>query len=442
MKKFLPLLATIVLIVCAQAQNKSVDNNKITIFKRLPNDTINRWSLDFSVGQSKGVNPYTAGYFSSNPKQYFGSGAFGHFGLAGRYMFSPKMGIKLGADYDILRNNLASGSKEFRMDIWSFKIEGVINVARLLDVQDSFGRLGLLFHGGLQSSAQTPKFNSGIPAQNFNVTEYNGGITVGVTPQYRITDRIALFGDVSILNNYRQHLAWDGFYSTDYNNLAGKMITYSGGLSIALGKGEMHADWAKIPNVKTEREEALQKRVIEVEALMNDTDRDGVPDYLDQENNSTAGVAVDTRGKMVDLNRNGVSDEMEKYLNNNFARVNASNDMMTKYINDGYAAAYFDFNDVLPTNVSTNGINFIWTYLKNNPSKTINIIGYADEIGKSDSNDSLSMKRAENVKAILVKAGVNPERLFIKPKGEDASVDQESEGARKLVRKVIFSVNR
>lgn len=47
---------------------------------------------------------------------------------------------------------------------------------------------------------------------------------------------------------------------------------------------------------------------------MNDTDKDGVPDYLDVENNSIAGVTVDTKGRMVDKNNNGVPDELENIL--------------------------------------------------------------------------------------------------------------------------------
>ncbi|MBC7642508.1 MAG: OmpA family protein [Flavobacterium sp.] len=450
MKKYLLFLTLSFVSFSINAQVDD-DNPKITIFKRLPNDTINRWTLDFNVGQSKGINPYTAGYYSSNPNSYFGNPQVSHFGVATRYMFSAKMGFKLGLTYDMLRNNPNTSSLKFKMNVVSLSVEGVVNAFRLFQVEDSFGRLGLLFHGGLMMSAMTPNLPiadqspTAPPGQLYNATEYNGGIVLGVTPQYRITKRIALFGDVTILNNYRQHLAWDGHYSADSNNLAGSLISYSGGMSFSLGQGRLHGDWAKIPDLKSQKEIDLEKRVSEVETLMNDTDRDGVPDYLDQENNSTAGVAVDSRGRMVDLNRNGVPDEMEKFLDSRYVNTNAAKEMnednMVKYINDGYAAAYFDFNDPVPTNVSTNGINFIWTYLKNNPTRTIDLVGYADEIGKSESNDALSKKRAENVKAILVKAGISPERMNIRPQGEDPSVNKDSEGARKLVRKVIFHVN-
>ncbi len=421
-----------------------IGNSQITIFRRLENDSINRWSFDVNVGQSKGVAPYRVGYFSSNPNQFFGSFSVNHVNLSGRYMFSPKMGLKFGLSFDQTKNNSNSTSLPFKMNVYTISTEAVVNLARLVDIQKSLGNVGLLFHGGIQVNSMTPGLVNPLGGQNYKVTEYNGGFIFGITPTYRITDRIALTADLSFTSNYRQHFSWDGYYAEDSQNLSGSMISYSGGMSFSIGNYDIHGDWAEIKNGKSEKELELEKRVGEMETLMNDTDKDGVPDYLDQENNSTAGVAVDSRGKMVDLNKNGVPDEMERYLDSKFSAKGSETiapDMVTKYINDGYVAAYFDTKNPVPTNVSTQGINFMLTYLKNNPSKTVNIYGHADEIGKSESNDSLSMKRAENVKQILIKAGITPERLNVKANGEDATVDKDSEGARRLVRKVTFTVN-
>ena len=63
-------------------------------------------------------------------------------------------------------------------------------------------------------------------------------------------------------------------------------------------------------------DETKYNRINDLETLMNDTDKDGVPDYLDVENNSITGVAVDTKGRMIDVNKNGVPDELEKLIQN------------------------------------------------------------------------------------------------------------------------------
>jgi OOP family OmpA-OmpF porin len=78
--------------------------------------------------------------------------------------------------------------------------------------------------------------------------------------------------------------------------------------------------------------------------------------------------------------------------------------------------------------------------LKNNPGKTVDITGYADEIGSSEYNNKLASDRAQAVKTILAKAGISESRLNILSNGEDNSVDKKSDWARRLVRKTIFKI--
>ena len=78
--------------------------------------------------------------------------------------------------------------------------------------------------------------------------------------------------------------------------------------------------------------------------------------------------------------------------------------------------------------------------MRNNPSASVNIIGHADELGRSAYNDKLSNARALNVKNTLVKANIDASRLNLIAAGEDTSVNKDSESARKLVRRVTFTV--
>jgi OOP family OmpA-OmpF porin len=114
--------------------------------------------------------------------------------------------------------------------------------------------------------------------------------------------------------------------------------------------------------------------------------------------------------------------------------------IIAKLINEGYITAYFDFNKTQPTNESSEGIDFLLTFLRNYPNSTIDIIGHADEIGDSNKNQALANTRALNVKNTLVKAGVDANRMTIISQGEDTSVDITSENARRLVRRVTFKV--
>jgi OOP family OmpA-OmpF porin len=75
--------------------------------------------------------------------------------------------------------------------------------------------------------------------------------------------------------------------------------------------------------------------------------------------------------------------------------------LIRSLINGGYVATYFDFKS---SNVSTTGIDFVLTYLRNNPSASVDIIGHADELGRSSYNDKLSNERAANVKRFFNEA--------------------------------------
>lgn len=401
-------------------------------------DEYNKWSFEVNVGQSKGIKPYAVGYFGSDPGKSLGGIDINHFSGGVRYMFSPKFGLKADVALDRLVN-LSDESLDFEMQQIRFGVQGVVNGARLFDIQEAMGRFGLLFHGGVQVAQMTPQM--GV---NKDRSEWNGGIMFGITPEFRITKNLAINADFTMLSNVRQHFNWDGSYSEPSNNLAGSMYTGSLGLSFSFGSEKIHGDWAVMRDKQQEEIEALEKRVGEIENNMADVDQDGVPDYLDVEPNSIAGVAVDTKGRMVDLNKNGVPDEMEKYLNNTYITnqtlANSEKETVKKLINEGYIATYFDFDKTKPTNVSTEGIDFILTYLRNNPTATVDIIGHADEIGKSPYNDKLAESRANSVKEILTKAGIDSNRLNVVAEGEDSSVDKTSAGARKLVRRVTFRV--
>lgn len=456
MRKSLLLLSFALLPFIGSAQDDSKDANDVVVNKL----EYNKWTLEFTAGQAKGTKPFTQGYYSSNPGTYFGSFTFNSFSLGTRYMFSPKFGLKADLSYDLFENNKKTLSKPFKLEQYRLGIQGVVNASRLFNIQDALGRLSLLIHAGVEIAQATPKLdvgpdfsvdgtdpNVGLSA-NYNRHELNGGVAFGISPEFRITKKLAIIGDFTTIANFRQHFAWDGHNSDDANNLSGQMIIASLGFTYSLGKEEIHGDWAILDENKLEELEELDKRIGDLETMMNDADKDGVPDYLDVENNSIAGVAVDTKGRMVDMNKNGIPDELEKYMADTFVDkgqisetiASANADMIKKLINEGYVTTYFDTGKTKPTNVSTEGIDFMLTYLRNNPSASIEIVGHADEVGKTAFNDKLSIDRANTVKNTLIKAGIPASRLSVISQGEDASVALDSAEARRLVRRVTFRV--
>ncbi len=418
----------------------------------------NKWTVELNAGQSKGSKPFTEGYYSSDPNKFFGAIRFNSYNIAARYMFSARFGLKADVSYDLFTNNKATDSKEFKLQQYRFGIQGVVNASRLFSIQEELGRLSILIHAGIQIAQATPKLDNandlsvGLPgvglASNYNRSELNGGVMFGISPEVRITNKVSVIGDFSTLTNFRQHFAWDGHISDQKNNLSGQMISFTLGVTYSFGKDVIHGDWAIIDDTKLKVIEELDKRIGDLETMMNDTDKDGVPDYLDVENNSISGVTVDTKGRMVDINKNGIPDELEKFMADTYvdkAKVSetiatSNADMVKRLINEGYVTTYFDVNKTKPTSVSTEGIDFMLTYLRNNPNATIDIVGHADEIGKNVYNDKLAVERANTVRNTLIKAGVTATRLNIVSEGEDTSVAKDSADARRLVRRVTFKV--
>jgi OOP family OmpA-OmpF porin len=434
MKKSLLTLFGFLIFSVANAQ-VAVDTTGII------GDSHNKWSVEFDFGQSKGAKPYAVGYFYSNPRKHIGFD-INHFGIATRYMINPNFGLKTHLSYDIISNQEGSESLPFNMKHIQLSFESVVNTIRLFGIQEQAGRFGLLFHLGFQASQMSPELGP-----NKGKKELNGGLVAGITPQLRIFDNMSIFADFTVNSNIRQHFNWDGSYAELNNNLTGSLYTTSLGVSYSFGGEKIHGDWAIIEDKKIKELEELNNRIGDIETLMNDTDKDGVPDYLDVENNSIAGVAVDTKGRMLDKNTNGVPDELEKYIDSTISENNDSNSkklskgMLEQLINEGYIAAYFDTGSSQPNISSADNIGFVLTYLRNNPNASVDISGYADKVGNSAKNEKLALARAENVKVILVKAGISPLRIKAKGAGIDNSVDKDSEFARRLVRKAIFKLN-
>lgn len=439
MKKHLLLLSFLALAYTNGNAQDGVQNDTLKEEKIQDSslESYNKWTIEVNTGQSKGIKPYAPGYYYSNPNSHIKLD-INHFNIGARYMISPKFGVKLDFSYDKLENQEGSGSLPFEMQHIKVGAQGVVNAVRLFSFEEKAGRFGLLFHGGFQAAQMSPQMGP-----NDGRKEYNCGVMFGFTPQFRITNRIGIHADFTINSNVRQHFNWDGSFSDPNNNLAGSMYTTSVGLSFSFGRENIHGDWAIIPDAKSEELKALDERIGELETMMNDSDKDGVPDYLDAENNSIAGVAVDTKGRMVDLNKNGVADELEKYVDKQVtgaAEKSNNAEVVKRLINEGYVSVFFDFNSSKPTPASTQNISFVLTYLKNNPGATADITGYADEIGSTEVNNALSGRRANAVKTTLMKAGISESRLNIIPAGEDTSVDPSSDSARRLVRRVLFTI--
>ncbi|MCV9929164.1 OmpA family protein [Flavobacterium sp. LS1R49] len=420
MKKKLASVSLLLLSFAAGAQNMAPPSAQTSVEKN-PYD---KWSIELNGGLNKPTRTMTDGYSTATVSPF-------HADLGVRYMFNPKFGLKMDFGYDQFQER--DDTPQFKSTYLRTSLQGVVNVGRALNFETWTNTIGLLAHGGFGVSQLSSD-------NGFSGKDYMANGIIGLTGQIRLSNSFALTGDLTGIVNGRQNYNFDGMGPTTSGSFDGVLLNASVGLTFYLGKHEKHADWYSEDNDKYNK---LEQRVGLIETGLIDSDKDGVADLYDLEPNTIAGVAVNTKGQTIDANQNGVPDELESYLDKTYSKKGsetATNNTVEELINGGYVNVYFDFNSSKPTNASLSGVDFLVKYLKNNPGKSADIIGYADEIGSSSYNTELSKKRAEAVKKVAINAGIDGSRLNVIANGEDTSVNKKSKEARQIVRRVTFQV--
>ncbi len=401
----------------------------------------NKWSIELQGGASKATRPFTPGYTSDHANFFQGS-------VGARYMFNNKFGVKLDFGYNNIESDDDS-SLEFKNNYYRGSIQGVANLGNILDFNTFTDWFTILGHGGFgYSSAKADDINFGADEDDAMFHAI-----LGVTPQFKLSERVTFTTDLSIIGHVGQDVTWDGQSSVRAVNgdnasrgFNGMLVNVSAGISINLGSASTHADWYYEADALEEEMDSLRMRIAKIENDMIDDDKDGVPNYLDQDNRTESGVAVNTRGQAIDLNKNGIPDEMESALDARYLKTGSEttvngDDVIAELIDKGYVNVYFKFNSEEPSVYSLEAINYLVKYMNANTDANATLVGYADEIGNEAYNQKLSEQRAQKINDILVASGVSASRLTVKGGGEDNSVDKSSKYARQLMRRVTFKLN-
>ena len=377
MKKIVTILAISLGLSNLHAQT---DKEKIST-----ND-YNKWSVELAGGFNKPSRTLTSNYYSTRVSPFTAD-------LGVRYMLNNKFGLKADFGYNSLTSDdksLDFDSKYYRVDL-----QGVANLGRIMNFETWTKTIGLLGHAGF-GVAQ-------LENSDFHVKDRMGNLIAGLTGQIRLTDRISLTGDVTTMINAFQDVNFDGAGLTNNRGFSGVIFNGTVGLNVYLGKNTKHADWTVL--TQDFDSSALEAKITELENLVKKMPEKQVI--------------------------------VEKQVS---APVVADKDLIKEMINAKYYSVYFDFNKATPIENSTAAIDVVLTYLRKNPSASLDILGYADQVGSSEYNDKLSNLRANNVKTILEKAGIASSRLNVVAQGADTSIQKDSEEARRLARRVTFKV--
>jgi len=249
----------------------------------------NRWSLDGGFGGIKALNPYSPGY-SSN------SISLPSFELGGRYMFDAYSGVRLEMGYSQIKYDQfgsVAGSGVFHSNYFLISAEGVLNLGQLLDFNTIHHRLGLLGYAGFGFSTL---FNETYKLGNKTGSDEMLHFIVGLSPQFRLTNRLALSMNFKAIANMHQTRTFDLGSAVEERGLDGFIYKGTIGVSYYLGKQVSHYDWNNETDLLTQQINQKEHQYDSIVEAMKDSDNDGVPNYLDQEIDSAPDAIVSVKG--------------------------------------------------------------------------------------------------------------------------------------------------
>ena len=124
--------------------------------------------------------------------------------------------------------------------------------------------------------------------------------------------------------------------------------------------------------------------------------------------------------------KNSGSDRAQALLDARDAQIKALRGMNAKQTERGTLVTFgdvlFQFGKSNLQPNSRNNINTLANYLIQNPDRKVIVEGYTDSVGSAAFNQTLSERRAEAVRAALVKAGVDPTRIVAQGYGKEYPV--------------------
>lgn len=343
---------------------------------------LNRSSIGLSIGGHDGMHN------TLHTTRIYG---FSHYEANYRYMLNNRVGLK----FDIGFDNFKFKDGHPNTQALRFSVQPVFNLTDILHMDDFSKRLGLQLHvGGGYATMWNKTLISG-PAQLFQtqegaVDEMVQGI-VGLTPQFKISEKLSINADVSFMANIRQNNGFDfEALPVQGGGFSGYYASATIGFNYYLGKAQTHADWsytARLQASDLAKITELQNQVKALESQMQTID--------------TVVERYETRVEVI----KGQTDTV--YIDDNKTLADA-----------GVYEVLFVKGSPWLNPVYHQSLNNLIAYMNANPSVKIGLVGHADADGEDDINKNLSAARAEAVTKYLVEKGIPKSRLVVSFQGE------------------------
>lgn len=264
---------------------------------------------------------------------------------------------------------------------------------------------------------------------------------VGFGARYTLTDRVAMVSEFKALQM---------FGSSDEDNEFAFMVGIDVPLFVEVIRAPMDKQTRMNPKIVIPQ----APQVIEPpQPIVLDSDNDGVIDDLDKCPHTPAGNIVDLNG-CTDTNVIVIPEDVP-YVENRPKTITdlivedpsafekkpkiTSKTKIGNYSNykRQNLAIQFKSNSALIKESSKASVKRFANYLKNNPNLVVTIEGYTDNSGIRSKNFTLSTKRAEAVRTLLLTYGANASKIKAVGKGDlNPIADNDTESGRKLNRRI------
>lgn len=244
----------------------------------------------------------------------------------------------------------------------------------------------------------------------------------GAGLKYKISNRVDIEGRLMYVVTGDE--AFDGGGNDQYSAInrisshtSDNFFNTTLGLTVHLGKNSSSLMWHDpLEEVYTKIDE-LETKIDNIQLCKKgDADNDGVCDDWDRQLDTPAGARVDGAGVALDVDLDGVIDLNDKCVtvpgpveNNGCPLTNTNTGLVT----DGETsleAIEFELNSarILPNNTPV--LNTAASMI-NSSNASYTVVGATDTRGTESYNQTLSQKRAENVKQYLITNGVPATKL-------------------------------